>query len=227
MSIVSIVAFVAAGLLVAAGIVKVARPLPTARAMYAAGLPGGSAIARGLGLAEVGVGTWFLVAPSAGSGGALAVLYLAFAGFIGFLLVARPGTASCGCGGASDVPPSVIHLVLNAVAAVAAVAAALDPPASLARTLTSLGAASVPFAIGLVTAACLAAVAVTDLPPALAAYRRPQGHPVETDRNRHLRADAALSSAHVGPGHASLWPGAAPADPSVPSPTPGVTEPDA
>ena len=226
MSIVSIVAFVAAGLLVAAGIVKVARPLPTARAMYAAGLPGGSAIARGLGFAEVGVGVWFLVAPSPAAGAALAGMYLMFAGFIGFLLVARPGTASCGCGGASDVPPSAIHLVLNVLAAVGAAAAALDPPASLVRTLTSLGAASVPFAIGLVTAAGLAAVAVTDLPPALAAYRRPQGHPVETDRNRHMRADAALASAHVGPGHASLWPGASPTAPS-PTPTPGATEPDA
>jgi hypothetical protein len=226
-SIVSIVAFVAGGLLVAAGVVKLARPLATARAMYAAGLPGGSTIVRVLGLAEVVVGVWFLAAPSPWTGAGLAVMYLAFAGFIGFLLIARPGTASCGCAGAGDVPPSAIHVLLNALAAAAAVGAALDPPASLVGTLSSLGAASVPFAIGLVTAAYLAAVAVTDLPPALAAYRRPQGHPVETDRNRHLRADAALASARVGPGHASLWPGATPVDPQAPSPIPGATEPDA
>ncbi|MGZ8623657.1 MAG: hypothetical protein ACXWYQ_05780 [Actinomycetota bacterium] len=35
-----VAATVAAGLLAAAGAVKLVRPLPTARAMYAAGLPG-------------------------------------------------------------------------------------------------------------------------------------------------------------------------------------------
>ena len=208
LSIVTVVAFVAAGLLVAAGVTKTLRPLSTARAMYAAGLPGRTGLVRGIGIAEVGVGIWFLAAPSASAGAALAVMYLAFSGFVGFLLVARPDAASCGCAGASDVPPSLVHLALNLVAAAAASAAAFDPPAGLVRTLGALGPASVPFALGLLTAAALSVAAVTDLPPALASYRRPAAHPVETDGNRHVRADSALASAHVGPGHPSLWPGA-------------------
>ncbi len=218
------VAFVAAALLVAAGAAKVARPLPTARAMYAAGLPGRTALARAVGVVEIAVGTWFLLAPSATSALALAVLYAAFAGFVGFLLVARPEAASCGCAGTSDVPPSWIHLVLNGLAVLAALAAALDPPQGLLPMARSLGVASIPFAIGLITAAVLATEAVIDLPPALASYRRPDGHPAESDRHRHVRADAALATANVGPGHPSLWPGVAPDEmPPVAPPT----EPDA
>jgi hypothetical protein len=221
---VAVVTFVAAALLVASGLAKVVRPLPTARAMYAAGLPGHAWFARAIGVAEIVVGTWFLTAPSTIAAVALALLFGAFAGFVAFLLLARPGAASCGCAGATDVPPSRIHLALNLVAAGAAVAAAIDPPQSLIATTTSLGAASIPFLVGLVTAAGLAVAAVTDLPPALASYRRPDGHPVESDASRHVRADAALAAAHVGPGHPSLWPGTSPGDAASHLPP---TEPDA
>jgi hypothetical protein len=198
---------VAAGLLAAAGAVKLLRPLPTARAMYAAGLPGSVWAARGAGTVEVLVGLWFLVAPSTAAAVALGLVYLVFAGFVMYLVTAHPEAASCGCAGAKEVPPSLIHAVLNLVAAVAAFAAAVWLPPSLGSTLAALGVAAVPFAVGLGTAAALAVVATTDLPPAFAAYRRPQGHPVEADRDRHARADTALASVGVGPMHPSLWPG--------------------
>jgi hypothetical protein len=226
-SIITVAAFVAAGLLIAAGVAKVLRPLPTARAMYAAGLPGRSAVVRGIGLAEIGVGTWFLLTPSGAAGAALAIMYLAFTSFIAFLLIARPGATSCGCAGASDVPPSLIHLGLNTLAAAAAAAAALDPPAGLVKTLGALDIASVPFVLGLLTAAALCVAAVTDLPPALASYRRPPGHGVETDGSRHVRADSALAAANVGPGHPSLWPGTSGADGSPEKTAPAGSEPDA
>jgi len=198
---------VAAGLLVAAGSVKLARPLPTARAMYAAGLPGSAWAARGVGLVEVVVGLWFLVAPSVAAAIALGAIYLIFAGFVAYLVVAHPEAASCGCAGAKDVPPSRLHAALNVLAAAAAFAAALSLPPSLGSTLASLGMASVPFVLGLAVASVLAVVATTDLPPAFAAYRRPEGHPVEADRDRHARADTALASVGVGALHPSLWPG--------------------
>jgi hypothetical protein len=198
---------VAAGLLVAAGSVKLARPLPTARAMYAAGLPGSAWAARGVGLVEVVVGLWFLVAPSVAAAIALGAIYLIFAGFVAYLVVAHPEAASCGCAGAKDVPPSRLHAALNVLAAAAAFAAALSLPPSLGSTLASLGMASVPFVLGLAVASVLAVVATTDLPPAFAAYRRPEGHPVEADGDRHARADAALASVGVGALHPSLWPG--------------------
>ncbi len=202
-----VAATVAAGLLAAAGVVKVIRPLSTARAMYAAGLPGSAWAARGVGLVEVGVGLWFLAAPSSAAAVMLGATYLAFAAFVGYLVAAHPEAASCGCAGTKDVPPSRLHATLNLVAAAAAFAAAVSVPPSLGSTLASLGTASVPFALGLGVAAVLAVVATSDLPPALAAYRRPAGHPVETDGDRHARADIALASAGVGARHPSLGPG--------------------
>ncbi len=207
-----VVATVAAGLLVAAGAVKLVRPLATARAMYAAGLPGSATIARGVGLVEVATGLWFLVAPSVAAAIALAAVYLAFVGFVGYLVIAHPEAASCGCAGTKDVPPSRLHAILNLVAAAAAVAAAFSVPPGLGSTLAALGVAALPFLLGLGVAAALAVVAATDLPPALAAYRRPVGHPVETDRDRHARADVALASAGVGALHPSLWPGIDPGE---------------
>lgn len=202
-----VAATVAAGLLAAAGAVKLVRPLPTARAMYAAGLPGSVWAARAVGLVEVAAGLWFLAAPSTVAAVALGVIYLAFAGFVGFLVTAHPEAASCGCAGTKDVPPSRLHAVLNLLAAAAAFAAAVSVPPSLGSTLAGLGVAAVPFLVGLGVAAALAVVATTDLPPALAAYRRPAGHPIETDRDRHARADVALASVGVGAHHPSLWPG--------------------
>jgi hypothetical protein len=80
-------------------------------------------------------------------------------------------------------------------------------PPSLGSTLVDLGPAALPFVLGLGVASALAVVATTDVPPALAAYRRPEGHPVEADLDRHARADVALASAGVGALHPSLWPG--------------------
>jgi hypothetical protein len=198
---------VAAILLAAAGVVKLIRPLPTARAMYAAGLPGSVRAARGVGLVEVFVGSWFLLVPTAGAAVALGVTYLAFAVFVGYLVAAHPEAASCGCAGTKEVPPSRLHAGLNLTAAAAAFVAAWWVPPSLVSTLTSLGLAALPFVLGLGTAAGLAIVATTDLPPAMGAYRRPSDHPVEGDGDRHARADGALASAGVGPLHPSLWPG--------------------
>jgi hypothetical protein len=158
------------------------------------------------------------MAPGILAGAAMAVLYASFAGFVAFLLIARPQASSCGCAGAKDVPPSVVHLVLNAVAAISGIGVALVTPPAFARAISSLGFSAVPFALGLATAAILAVVAVTDLPPALAAFTRPPRHPVEADQDRHVRAETVLAEVGVGPGHASLWPGAdTPGTPQEPS----------
>ena len=196
-----------AGLLFTAGCAKLVRPDSTARALCAAGPTRCRGVARGIGLVEIAIGSWAIVLPSRASGAALAGVYLAFAGFVAFLLVRRPGTSSCGCAGAREIPPSGIHLVANLVAAGVGVAAAFAPPRAIGPFVASLGWSSVPFAAGLIAAGALAAVAITDLPGALASYHRPTGHPVERDADRHVRADSALEAAGIGPGHSSLWPG--------------------
>jgi Methylamine utilisation protein MauE len=213
-----VAATVAAALLVVAGLVKLVRPLPTARALYAAGLPGSRWAARGVGSAELIVGVWFLAAPSAAAAIALGAVYLSFAGFVAYLMAAHPEASSCGCAGAKDVPPSRLHAGLNLAAALAAFGAVAWVPPPLLHTLAELGIASVPFLLGLGTAGALATVATTDLPLAFVAYRRPPGHPVEADGDRHARADGALASAGVGPLHPSLWPGVDPSRLGVAAP---------
>jgi len=82
--------FLSAGLLVLAGATKILRPDPTAQAMLDAGLPGTRTAARGAGVVEMVVGMWAGLAPAAGGAIALGALYAVFAGYLGFLLVARP-----------------------------------------------------------------------------------------------------------------------------------------
>jgi hypothetical protein len=196
-----------AGLLVAAGWAKLLRPDATADALCAAGpATHCRGFARAIAIIEIAVGLWGIVLPSPASGAALAGTYLAFAGFVAFLLVRRPEASSCGCAGAKDIPPSAIHLVANILAAGVGVAAAFAPPAAIGDIVASLGWSSVPFAAGMIAAGALAIVAITDLAGALASYRRPTGHPVERDVDRLVRADAALKAAGVGSGHPSLWP---------------------
>ena len=206
--VVVVASLLVAGLLVVAGRAKLVRPGPTAQALCAAGPTRCRGVARAIGLVEIAIGLWAIVLPSRASGAALAGAYLAFAGFVAFLLVRRPEASSCGCAGAREIPPSGIHLVANLVAAGVGVAAALAPPLPIGSIVASLGWSSVPFAAGLIAAGTLAVVAITDLPGALASYHRPTRHPVERDADRHVRADAALEAAGIGPGHSSLWPGA-------------------
>lgn len=202
----------AAGLLIVAGVAKLARPRAAAQAMLDAGLPGSDLLARGVGLAEVSAGTWALVAPAAGGAVALAVVYLAFAGFLGYMLRAHPDAGSCGCAGAKAVPPSLLHLGLDLVAAGSAVAYALAQGPGAVTWLRSLGWGAVPVAAGLGLAGWLAVVVVTEVPTAWRAWV-PPAHQEETPHRHgddHVRADEALAHSGIGPRHPSLWPGLEP-----------------
>lgn len=212
---------VACGLLVVTGSAKVVRPSATGAALAGAGLPGPTWGVRGLGVVEIFAGVAGLARPGTWTGLAVSVLYVAFAGFLVFLLVARPGATSCGCAGSSDAPPSWVHAGLDLVAAGSAAAVAISAPdRGLFGVAADLGWAAVPAAIGLIAIVWLAAVVARELQPAWNAFRRPEPHPVEPgfEPDRHARADSALAEAGVGPGHASLWPDAEegwirPADP--------------
>lgn len=107
-------------LLAASGVTKVLDPDPTRGAMKAGGLPSSSLLAVMLGALEivaavVGLvfGGWWLV-PAA-------VLYLGFTGFTLAAIRNRIPVQSCGCFGNDDTPPSVVHVVYNAIAALAMV----------------------------------------------------------------------------------------------------------
>lgn len=199
--------FLAAGLLVVAGVGKIWRPRPTAQALYAAGLPGSETAVRGLGLLEILTGVAALMRPAPWNAVLLATLYLAFGGFVAFLLLARPAATSCGCSGARETTPSWLHVSMNLAAAVVACSVAFVGTSSVVATARSLGALTLPAAIGLIVAGWLAIVVVTEVPGSLRAWTPPSHHEQELfDPDRHRRADVALTTAGVDVGHASLWP---------------------
>ena len=205
--------FLAAGLLVLAGATKILRPDPTAQALLDAGLPGTLGAARGVGVVEVVVGAFACLAPAAGGAVALGALYLIFAGYLGFLLLARPDAGSCGCAGATPVPPSLLHLILNLLAGAAGFAYATTSAPTLTSWITGLGWAAVPVVFGLVVAGWLAAVAVTAAPAAFRAWTPGEhDHERATHGHDHGSTDRELADAGIAPGHASLWPSTKPED---------------
>ncbi len=207
--------FLAAGLLVLAGAAKILRPDPTAQALLDAGLPGTLAAARVVGTVEVTVGAWASLAPAAVGAIALGGLYLVFAGYLGFLLAARPDAGSCGCAGSTAVPPSRLHLALNLGASATGFAYATTEAPGVGSWIVSLGWAAVPVVFGLVVAGWLAVVAVTAAPTAFRAWtpddrEHQHDHPHGHD---HVATDVELAEAGIAAGHASLWPNTKPEDP--------------
>jgi hypothetical protein len=204
--------FIAAGLLIAAGFAKIVRPRPTAQALSDVGWPASDGIARVVGVVEVCVGAAAMLAGGIPAAVALSVVYLVFAAFLGFVLVAHPDAGSCGCAGAKAVPPSCLHLVLNLGAAtVGAAFAAVAGPGAIAW-IRELGGTALIVVPGLALSAWLAVVAVTEAPTAWHAWTPPRPHEEHEHepRDHHARAEEALASAGIGPGHPSLWPGIEP-----------------
>ena len=167
----------AAGLLAGAGALKAARPHATARALKDMGLPGRlrDPVARLLrqtrvgGAAEAAVGAAALLT----SGSPLRVLalvvaasYAGFAAVVVLALARGAAVSSCGCFGATDTPPTVAHVVVDAGAALTAVAVALGPGGGLPGVLARQPLAGIPLVLLLVVACYLAWLALTALPRA-------------------------------------------------------------
>ena len=134
----------AAGLLVVAGVPKVVDPLPLVRAVRGAGFPVHRHLVRGFAVAEVALGAWALLAPGRYAAGLVAAAYLAFTAFVARVLTRGGVLGSCGCFGKPDTPATRTHLALTALAALTAVAVAVDPPTGAwadldGATLTTAG----------------------------------------------------------------------------------------
>jgi len=115
-------------LLVAAGLPKLADPLPLVRALRSAGLPSAGVLVRVAALAEVGIGATAIAVPGRLAAALVCIAYLIFTAFV--ILVLRRGgvLASCGCFGRADTPAARTHLVLTSALALTAGVAALAPP---------------------------------------------------------------------------------------------------
>lgn len=154
---------VAAGLLVVAGVGKLAAPQPTVRALRDGGLPATASLVRAAGGVEMAVGATALLVGGRLAFTGLALTY-AVLGAVAWRQQRRG--ADCGCFGLDTVPTTRLHVAVDATAfAVAATAAGLQVPGLLAST--ALVAAYTGSALALAVA--LVRVALVQLPEVWAA----------------------------------------------------------
>jgi Methylamine utilisation protein MauE len=205
--------FASAAILLVWGVAKVRSPRPAAAALGAVGLPLPIGIIRVAACAEVALGTLALVRPEPLVAAMVALAYACFT-VVSALFLWSPRVRSCGCLGDRDVPPSVVHVALNAGATLAAVAVAATGALPLPSFVADLGwARGAAFLLGVAAIVYLAYAVVTLFPEAFAAYRGVHHHSRHGDQTgggRMQRTEDALRSAGVGEGHPSLWGGARP-----------------
>jgi hypothetical protein len=160
---------VASVLLVLGGGAKVLRPHDTARALRRAGLPGGALAVR------IGAGAEVVVGAAACTIGGpvpallVAASYTVFAVFVTLALARGWALSTCGCFGQPDTPPTWLHVVIDASAALGAAAASaghVGSPVAAIVDRPAWGVALVCLA-GVTTA--LAFLALTRLPKLAAA----------------------------------------------------------
>jgi hypothetical protein len=165
--------FASAALVVASGASKIKRPGPAARALEAARLPATQLAVRALALAEIAIGGWCLASPGRIPAVSLGCLYLAFGAFLARLMSSAGRDATCGCLGALDVPPSLLHVALDLVAAGTSFAvAAAGPPRGVLAEAGDLPFRGVPLLAGIILIAYLAYLVAAYLPTSFWSYGR-------------------------------------------------------
>ena len=156
---------VIAGLLLIAGAAKLVRPGPTADVAKAAGIPASRLLVRVFAIAEIAAALAAIALGGPTSAGAVAVMYMAFAGFILMLKARDIKTAGCGCfGQESEDPPGSFHIVVDVIAAVIAVTAGVVSVPDVAAVRAEQPLAGVPYVGFVALGVWLLMVMLSDLP---------------------------------------------------------------
>ena len=156
---------VVVGLLLVAGVAKLARPKATAEVAGAAGLPAASGIVRAFALAEVVAAVVALVFGGALVAAVVAVLYGVFAVFVITLVVRGIETAGCGCfGQESEEPPGARHITVDVAAALIAGLAAVRSVPDLLTVLSAQPLYGIPYLAFAVLGIWLMVVVLTGMP---------------------------------------------------------------
>ncbi len=167
---------IAAVLLAVGGVLKAVRPRDTAQALSAIGLrfpsffPARAAVRVG-GAVETMIGVGALLTGGPVFAALVAVSYLVFAAFVSVALLTGAPISSCGCFGKVDTPPSVVHIVINLLAAGVAIGAAVVGDVALPDVLRDQPLLGIPFLLLLVIGCSLVFLAFTSLPKTMAAVR--------------------------------------------------------
>jgi hypothetical protein len=135
------------GLLGVAGVAKLIRPVDTAGALRAAGLPASPCLVRVGAAAEVALVALACTAHGPIPPALVALSYASFAVFVG--LAVRKGwpMASCGCFGRPDTAPTRIHVALNVAAVLTAVGWGIGGPSSLGGAFSRQPWAGIPLGL--------------------------------------------------------------------------------
>jgi hypothetical protein len=175
--------------------------------MSAVGIPLSDWMVRALASAEIALGAAAILRPTPVLALAVAGAYVCFAAAAALFLWS-PRARSCGCMGDREVPPSVLHVVLNAATAAFAIAAAVTGIDSLPSMVSTLGWTGLALVAGSAAVAYLAVEAVALFPAAYGAYAGEHDHRrggPDTSIARLRRTEDVLRDAGVEAGHPSLW----------------------
>ena len=162
---------IAACLLAVAGFAKAAQPESTAGALAAMQLPHRRWMVRLGGLVEAGLACAALLTGDVVLALLVAVSYLVFAAFVVAALRAGAPLASCGCLGKIDTPPHAAHVVMDLLAASAAVGVAISGGSSIFHVFAEQPWGGAPFAMLVVIGVAAAALVMSALPRTLVAAR--------------------------------------------------------
>lgn len=141
--------FAIAGVMGAAGVLKLARPDTTAKAMKAAGLSDSVLAVRVVALTEIVLAAAAIAFGTRVTATLLTIYFTLFALF-SFVLLKRGGRGvPCGCFGETEkaAPTTPIHVVMNAVAALASTAAIVWPTGGLGANLAEQPLLGIPFLV--------------------------------------------------------------------------------
>jgi hypothetical protein len=154
-------------LLGAGGVAKLLRPQATARALAAASLPHSVPAVRVGALAELGVGIVALAVGGPAGPLLVAAVYLGFVAFLARSMRRARGAGSCGCFGATDAPPTLVHVGFDVLAAAAAAGAALTGWPGVGPVVADQPGAGFPFLVLVGVTAFLGYLTLTALPAVL------------------------------------------------------------
>ncbi len=151
-------------MLTVAGALKAIDPVMTTGALRRAGIRVPAVAVRVGGAVEVVIGVAAIATGAPVPAVLVALSYLLFSGFVLLALRRHIPIGSCGCFGKVDTPPSVVHLVVNAGAIVAATAVALGPGGGIGAVLADQELLGLPFLLLVGIATYSAFLALTLLP---------------------------------------------------------------
>jgi hypothetical protein len=151
----------AALLLIVAGVTKLRSPHPATRAARALGLPASPTLVRVLAVVEIAAGAGALLTGTTVARAVVGLLYAAFLAFVVVAIARNAPITSCGCFGADDTPPSLVHVAINAAGAAVAFVAAADGIEAPIDTVTESAAHGIALTVGTVVLTALAAASMS------------------------------------------------------------------